>query len=345
MQITFDPLDTTEVQSVQACLSVLHALKPMRDIGAADIAILNAQRGKPGDPVVTILPHADRPDVGASPEVPPAPSAAPLAPVPSIAAAELFPTAPAAGTVSVPPAPPVPAPPVAAVPPAPPVPSAPASTVNPVPGVEADSTGLPWDERIHSGTKATNADGSWRKRRGLNDEALIKAVEAELRAGKVAPAASAAPLSQTPTVGTVTEPGESSESRNSGSATFAPVPALPPVSAPSAATAVVPPPPVIPAGPSVVPAPPVPAGVPTPTTPPVPVVTAPALTEGFEIAFGPLMSLITGNIASGKLTEPQVHEIMARPGCELRPEQIGVLAGDEARRNMVGHALTQLLGV
>lgn len=43
-----------------------------------------------------------------------------------------------------------------------------------------DSAGLPWDERIHSSNKALNADGTWRKRRGVTDE-TVAAVEAELR--------------------------------------------------------------------------------------------------------------------------------------------------------------------
>lgn len=43
-----------------------------------------------------------------------------------------------------------------------------------------DANGLPWDERIHSGTKALNADGTWRTKRGV-DKALVAEVEAELR--------------------------------------------------------------------------------------------------------------------------------------------------------------------
>lgn len=42
-----------------------------------------------------------------------------------------------------------------------------------------DKNGLPWDERIHAGTKALNADGTWKKRRGV-DDATIAAVTAEL---------------------------------------------------------------------------------------------------------------------------------------------------------------------
>lgn len=45
---------------------------------------------------------------------------------------------------------------------------------------EVDSKGMPYDERIHSSSKATNKDGSWRYRRNL-DEATIAQVEAQLR--------------------------------------------------------------------------------------------------------------------------------------------------------------------
>src|ERR1043165_8322493 len=44
---------------------------------------------------------------------------------------------------------------------------------NPEGAPDVDSRGLPWDERIHAGTKATNADGSWRNKRGV-DKALVE---------------------------------------------------------------------------------------------------------------------------------------------------------------------------
>lgn len=53
---------------------------------------------------------------------------------------------------------------------------------------ELDKNGLPWDERIHSSSKNTNADGTWRYLRVSNAadkpafEELKQAVEAELRA-------------------------------------------------------------------------------------------------------------------------------------------------------------------
>lgn len=49
-----------------------------------------------------------------------------------------------------------------------------------------DSTGTPWDERIHSASKALNADGTWRLRRKPKDmdeaewAALIESVKGEL---------------------------------------------------------------------------------------------------------------------------------------------------------------------
>jgi len=46
-----------------------------------------------------------------------------------------------------------------------------------------DSTGLPWDARIHASNRSTNADGSWRRKRNL-DDATYAAVVAELRGAK-----------------------------------------------------------------------------------------------------------------------------------------------------------------
>lgn len=43
-----------------------------------------------------------------------------------------------------------------------------------------DKSGLPWDDRIHSSSKAFNADGTWRKKRGVSD-ALVAEVELQLK--------------------------------------------------------------------------------------------------------------------------------------------------------------------
>ena len=62
------------------------------------------------------------------------------------------------------------------------------------PGVDVDTDGLPWDERIHAGTKSKNADGRWKKKKGLNDAAKVSQIEAELKARMVGGAAAAAPM-------------------------------------------------------------------------------------------------------------------------------------------------------
>lgn len=57
-----------------------------------------------------------------------------------------------------------------------------------------DSTGTPWDERIHSTSKALNADGTWRLRRKPKDMdeaewgALVDSVKVELSEGLETPA-------------------------------------------------------------------------------------------------------------------------------------------------------------
>lgn len=143
------------------------------------------------------LSYADRPDVGVEllPPLVPVPAAPgnPFAPPPAgqvmatvaaiatAAATPVNPFADAIATVSLPTAP-----------------AAPASPAVPVSGVELDTKGLPWDGRIHGSTQTKNTDGSWRQKRGLNDEALKLRVEAELRAGQAARAPAAAGITTMP---------------------------------------------------------------------------------------------------------------------------------------------------
>ena len=65
---------------------------------------------------------------------------------------------------------------------------------------ELDVRGLPWDSRIHSSSKNRNADGSWRKLRGVHD-GFVADVERELRGTMEAPTAPAVPVVPTPTAG------------------------------------------------------------------------------------------------------------------------------------------------
>lgn len=168
------------------------------------------------DPRQAVISFADRPDVGVSAEekaavlapvfnpfanAVSAPGVAvvakdavaqvPLPPALSTAAVAVPPIAPAAPTsTATAPVPPVPVPPPAPAVTAPAAPAAPSSLA----GIEVDADGLPWDARIHAGGRATNADGRWRQKRGLNDAALKARVEAELRQAMGAAASVPVPL-------------------------------------------------------------------------------------------------------------------------------------------------------
>lgn len=317
MQITFDPTDKREADYVRKMLGM--QLPSGHDVAGSTHVVNNSTTfiSKELQERVETIAHEDRPDTGmddasfalAQQSAPPAPSTA---------AADLFPTVPAVPSASLPPAPPVPSPPAVVVPPAPPAPVASAAQAS---LAELDKNGLPWDERIHAGTKAKNADGSWRQRRGLNDEALVKRVEAELRQLVANNATSAAPLSP--------------------AAISAPAVGSPPP-APSAATVAVPLPPVTPATPPAVPAPPVPAGASVTTVPPAPPVPPAASTPAPEVNFYQLLDMITKAISGGRLTEAQINEQMAFEG--IQPTEIGLLAGDAVKTQAVANRLHALLG-
>lgn len=111
-----------------------------------------------------------------------------LEPVASTAAAEASDSAPEAKPVI------VPTPPAAeSAVPKPPAAVATQDHAN----VARDANGLPWDERIHAGSRALVADGTWRMKRGVHSdvvagvtaqlkaEALVAGVESEVRTAVV----------------------------------------------------------------------------------------------------------------------------------------------------------------
>lgn len=262
----------------------------------------------------------------------PAPaSAIPLPPAaPCTAAADVFPTAPAAPTAGAATVPPVPPPPVPTIP-VPAAPSAPAAGTSPV---VVDKNGLPWDERIHSGTKAQNADGSWRQRRGLNNPEYVAGIEAELRAA-LAISVPAAPASAVPLPPANTAGGAASSSSTTGGTAVSvftatvPAPPVPPTpqTAPQETHGV-----SIAAGTSDVPNA-APASSPVPTapipTPPVPPVSIAPASTATPISFAQVMSKVTEAVRSGKVSEADVHGALA--AVSLGPNDIGKLAKqDEA---------------
>jgi hypothetical protein len=68
------------------------------------------------------------------------------------------------------------------------------------PTVEVDAEGLPWDERIHSSSKAKNDNGNWKMKKGVANSNLLQVVRAELlskRSGGSVPAAAVTQTAQT----------------------------------------------------------------------------------------------------------------------------------------------------
>lgn len=59
-------------------------------------------------------------------------------------------------------------------------------------GVELDKNGIPWDERIHAGTKRKNADGTWSLKKGVDKE-LAAQIIAEYQSAPAAPATTTVP--------------------------------------------------------------------------------------------------------------------------------------------------------
>lgn len=257
--------------------------------------------GKTGE-IQGKIAHMDRPDIGTDvapviPFVPPV-GAVPAAPA-VVDTAALFGGQPAASDVPLPPAPAASLPsaaiaptavlsPAAAIPGgaaeyvAPAAPAAPA----PVPGAAVDSSGLPWDARIHAGNKATKQDGTWKVKKGINDPSFIPRIEAELRAAMAAPAAPAAAVPPA-----------------------APAPAVP--VAPVVVPAVV----AVPVT-SAVPLPPAATATvaPPPSTPAPAASAAPTASPSSPLNFGTFMAKIAPFMANGKLTTEKQNEILAQFG-------------------------------
>lgn len=59
--------------------------------------------------------------------------------------------------------------------------------------VELDKNGIPWDERIHAGTKRKNADGTWSLKKGVDKDLATKIIAEYQAAAPKTPAVPAPP--------------------------------------------------------------------------------------------------------------------------------------------------------
>jgi hypothetical protein len=58
-----------------------------------------------------------------------------------------------------------------------------------LPGAETDSSGTVWNAEIHSSSKAKNKDGTWRRKRGIDDDAPAAPVQQVIPPVQPVPAA------------------------------------------------------------------------------------------------------------------------------------------------------------
>lgn len=150
MNITFDPRDPSQLSAVAKIIDVMSG----------------------GNVFAPITTDPDKFKLDGSEDVP--------APVESTVAAQT--AADIDGALPLP-TPAQAAPPVAETPATPPASPTPQQPIG-----DVDATGMPWDERIHAGTKSQKKDGTWTLKRGV-DKDLVKQVEAELRAQMAPPPA------------------------------------------------------------------------------------------------------------------------------------------------------------
>lgn len=271
--------------------------------GAADVPA-GTQAEVPVPPVPVVIP----------PPPPPAPSnvvafPTPVPPAPTATAPAISTANPTSASAVVPPAPPA----AAATVTPPSVPAAPPATPGAPATDEYDSSGFPFDARIHQKGKGKKKDLTWKLQKGI-DAALVTAVTQELAA-----AGRMRTPNQVATASAVEVPAAPSFP---GAVPLPPVPSVPvpdgvqpqgtgqhvPVPPPPAVGAIpVPPPPVLvpPAPSATVPVPPAPAlGVPDATQQGVVQVTD----------FRSLVAKITAARTAGKITPEQVTAIIQQAG-------------------------------
>ena len=168
-----------------------------------------------------------------------------------------------------------------------------------------DKNGMAWDAKVHSESKALNADGTWRFRRNL---------DAAVKAAYLASIAGAAPLIPVAPMAPAAPPAP-----EASPAPTAPVAPQPPVPGMGAETAV-----------------PVPDGVSlgVPNAPQPPAVPAQAL------GFRDFMSAVNKALAAGRMTQDQL--ITACKAVNL--DGITALAGEPMKISLVHSQIAHLLG-
>jgi hypothetical protein len=140
-----------------------------------------------------------------------------------------------------------------------------------------DSRGIPWDARIHSASRATNKDGSWRVRRGADEKEVVR-IEALLKDSQETIFGIPADAPFVPPV------------------PAAPVAELPPIIVPDAPPPFVQPSPAIPI-------------TPAPSYDPIPVPQSTKPAHTFETFKKNFIQAMSGLVISGELTPGYIEEL------------------------------------
>lgn len=157
--------------------------------------------------------------------------------------------------------------------------------------VDVDKNGMPWDVRIHAGTKTKNADGTWRYKRGVQP-ASIKIVEDELRA-----------VMALPNVASGASGATASTPAAPNAATIAPPPPPPPASAAAS--------PALPAPTGPAPSPVAAQGIAGPASP--------SNVPGAINTYVELAGAMTGALVAKKLTQEECGAILFEFGVSSLP--------------------------
>ena len=219
-----------------------------------------------------------------------------------------------------------------------------ATTNNVEPPVTIEAPEIPWDARIHSKNKTTNADGSFKMRKKPADQtkeqwtSYVEAVKVELKQLMN-------PVTQ---LEGVTPNGDVvADSQDPSSVFSAPVTETPPVVVTPPVVTETPPvvvtPPVVTETPPVVVTPPVVTETPSVVvTPPVVTETPPVVAEGDQPkTFGELMKFVTTNKV--KLTPDACNEVLKAHGIEKWPLLATKLNAQPDFMNTIYPALKALL--
>lgn len=169
-----------------------------------------------------------------------------------------------------------------------------------------DSTGLPWDARIHAASKAMVSGNKWRKRKGVADATVI-AVEAELRG---TPAAVPMPVMSIPSLAPMMPAVEASVAQT-------PIMQMPPALTP---------PPAMQMPPALAPAPEPVVSTPVPVMEPIPAPVPEPVAPSGDLDMAGFMAHLTTLMQQGRVTTDDLIAVVGAVNAAFTPHGHAAIA-------------------